>query len=30
MHGMSVQAASGAQRGELEQVAKLALKAWPT
>lgn len=29
MHGMSVQAASGAQRGELEQVAKIALKAWP-
>jgi len=29
MHGMSVQAASGAQRSELEQVAKLALKAWP-
>jgi AcrR family transcriptional regulator len=30
MHGMSVQAASGAGRGELEQVAKIALKAWPT
>jgi AcrR family transcriptional regulator len=29
MHGMSVQAASGAQRSELERVAKIALKAWP-
>jgi hypothetical protein len=29
MHGMSVQAASGAQRSELERVAKIALRAWP-
>jgi AcrR family transcriptional regulator len=29
MHGMSVQAASGIQRSELERVAKIALRAWP-
>jgi AcrR family transcriptional regulator len=29
MHGMSVQAASGATRDELRQVAAMALNAWP-
>ena len=29
IHGMSVQAAGGARRPELERVAALALKAWP-
>jgi AcrR family transcriptional regulator len=29
MHGLSVQAAGGAQRDDLEQVAKIALRAWP-
>jgi AcrR family transcriptional regulator len=29
MHGLSVQAASGASRRELRNVAKLALQAWP-
>jgi AcrR family transcriptional regulator len=29
MHGLSVQAASGASRRELQGVAKLALQAWP-
>jgi AcrR family transcriptional regulator len=29
MHGLSVQAAGGAPRNELERVAKIALKAWP-
>ena len=29
-HGLSVQAASGASRRELQGVAKLALQAWPT
>jgi AcrR family transcriptional regulator len=30
MHGLSVQAASGASRKELQKVATLALNAWPT
>lgn len=30
LHGMSVQAASGAKRDELERVAAIALEAWPT
>ena len=29
MQGMSVQAAGGASRKELERVAELALQAWP-
>lgn len=29
MHGMSVQAASGARRDELEGIVKMALRAWP-
>jgi AcrR family transcriptional regulator len=29
MHGLSVQAAGGASRRELQKVAKLALQAWP-
>lgn len=29
MHGMSVQAAGGANRGALESVAETALRAWP-
>jgi AcrR family transcriptional regulator len=29
LHGMSVQAAGGASRRDLEQVAKIALRAWP-
>ncbi len=29
LHGMSVQAVSGASRRELERVAQIALKAWP-
>ena len=29
MYGMSVQAASGASRGELLRIAKTALRAWP-
>ena len=29
MHGMAVQAASGASRAELRRVAALALRAWP-
>jgi AcrR family transcriptional regulator len=30
MHGLSVQASSGATRKELQKVATLSLKAWPT
>ena len=30
LHGMSVQAASGASREELERVAAIALEAWPS
>jgi AcrR family transcriptional regulator len=30
VHGMAVQATSGATRAELKRVAKLALRAWPT
>jgi AcrR family transcriptional regulator len=30
LHGMSVQAASGASRDELERVAAIALQAWPS
>jgi AcrR family transcriptional regulator len=30
MHGIAVQAASGASRDELERAAKIALRAWPT
>jgi len=30
LHGMSVQASSGASRRELERVAQIALRAWPT
>jgi len=30
MHGMSVQAAGGAKRKELQSVVALALRAWPT
>jgi len=30
LHGMSVQAAGGASRDELERVADMALRAWPT
>jgi AcrR family transcriptional regulator len=30
MHGLSVQAAGGADREELEPVVEIALKAWPT
>ncbi|HEV8290316.1 MAG TPA: TetR/AcrR family transcriptional regulator [Tepidisphaeraceae bacterium] len=30
MHGLSVQASSGASRKDLQKVATLALKAWPT
>jgi hypothetical protein len=29
MHGIAVQAASGASRDELERAAKIALRAWP-
>lgn len=29
LHGMAVQAAGGASRGELEQVIRLALRGWP-
>jgi AcrR family transcriptional regulator len=29
MHGMSVQAAGGASRSELQRIAKTALRAWP-
>jgi AcrR family transcriptional regulator len=29
LHGMSVQASSGASRRELERVAQIALRAWP-
>ena len=29
LHGMSVQAASGASREELERVAAIAMDAWP-
>src|SRR4051812_11366538 len=30
LHGMSVQAASGATRAQLDRVAETALRAWPT
>lgn len=29
MHGLAVQAASGAPKTELEKVAELAMRAWP-
>jgi hypothetical protein len=29
MHGLSIEAAGGAQRAELARVARMALRVWP-